>query len=155
LSRLMHVRGVSDVRHTSTCGQVVGPETCPSEVEVIYIIIPQIVLKQEVKHYCLRSTNSLILFGIRKNCLISGRSLLLYQFTKWVTKLTNNYRGISLLSASCRILPNIFLSTLSPCIDEIIWLISVSCYVLDQLPSRFVCIRQILQEKWEYNETVH
>jgi hypothetical protein len=28
------------------------------------------------------------LFGIRKNCLISGRSLLLYQFTKNVTKLT-------------------------------------------------------------------
>jgi hypothetical protein len=37
---------------------------------------------------CLRSTNSLILFGIRKNCLISGRSLLLYQFTKRVIKLT-------------------------------------------------------------------
>jgi hypothetical protein len=35
----------------------------------------------------LGSTNSLILFGIRKNCLISGRSLLLYQFTKRVTKL--------------------------------------------------------------------
>jgi hypothetical protein len=32
--------------------------------------------------------NSLILFGIRNNCLISGRSLLLYQFTKRVTKLT-------------------------------------------------------------------
>jgi hypothetical protein len=31
--------------------------------------------------------SSLILFGIRKNCLISGRSLLLYQFTKRVTKL--------------------------------------------------------------------
>jgi hypothetical protein len=30
---------------------------------------------------CPRSINSLILFGIRKNCLISGRSLLLYQFT--------------------------------------------------------------------------
>jgi hypothetical protein len=40
-----------------------------------------------VKCYCLRSTNSLILFGIRKNCLISGRSLLLYQFAKRVTKL--------------------------------------------------------------------
>jgi hypothetical protein len=28
------------------------------------------------------------LFGIRRNCLISGRSLLLYQFTKGVLKLT-------------------------------------------------------------------
>jgi hypothetical protein len=34
------------------------------------------------------STNSLILFGIRKNCLISGRSLLLYQFTEMIIKLT-------------------------------------------------------------------
>jgi hypothetical protein len=31
--------------------------------------------------YGLRSVKSLILFGIRKNCLISGRNLLLYQFT--------------------------------------------------------------------------
>jgi hypothetical protein len=30
----------------------------------------------------------IILFGIRNNCLISGRSLLLYQFTKRVIKLT-------------------------------------------------------------------
>jgi hypothetical protein len=29
----------------------------------------------EMKHFCLRSINSLILFGIRKNCLLSGRGL--------------------------------------------------------------------------------
>jgi hypothetical protein len=31
---------------------------------------------QAVKHYGLRSSKLLILFGIRKNCLISGSSLL-------------------------------------------------------------------------------
>jgi hypothetical protein len=31
---------------------------------------------------------SLIVFGVRKNCLINGRSLLLYQFTRRVIKLT-------------------------------------------------------------------
>jgi hypothetical protein len=36
----------------------------------------------------LRSISSLILFGIRKNCLISGKNLLLYQFTKRGMKLT-------------------------------------------------------------------
>jgi hypothetical protein len=41
-----------------------------------------------VKHYSVRSTNSLILFGIRKKCLISGRSLLLYLFTRRIIKLT-------------------------------------------------------------------
>jgi hypothetical protein len=34
------------------------------------------------------STNSAIQYGVRKNCLISGRSLLLYQFTRWVIKRT-------------------------------------------------------------------
>jgi hypothetical protein len=43
----------------------------------------------EMKHYVLRSTHPLILFGIRKNCLGSGVRLLLYQFTR-VIKLTNN-----------------------------------------------------------------
>jgi hypothetical protein len=33
------------------------------------------------------STNSSLQFGIRKNCLISGRSLLLLQFTRQVIKL--------------------------------------------------------------------
>jgi hypothetical protein len=33
-----------------------------------------------------KSTNSLIFFGIRKNCLIIGKSLLFYQFMKGVTK---------------------------------------------------------------------
>jgi hypothetical protein len=66
------------------------------------------------------STNSLIMFAIWKNCLISERSLLLYQFTKRVTKLTNNYCGMSLLSTSCNVLPNILLSRLSPYIDDII-----------------------------------
>jgi hypothetical protein len=37
---------------------------------------------------CLRSINLLFWFGIRKDCLISERSLLLYQFTKRVTKQT-------------------------------------------------------------------
>jgi hypothetical protein len=45
-------------------------------------------IPQEAKYYCLRSTKSLILFGIGKNCLINERSLLLYQFTKRVIKLT-------------------------------------------------------------------
>jgi hypothetical protein len=36
----------------------------------------------------LRYTNSLILFGIRKNCLVSGSSLLFYQFKKRLIKLS-------------------------------------------------------------------
>jgi hypothetical protein len=41
--------------------------------------------------YCeenLRSINPLILFGVRKNCLISGRNPLFYKFTTRAIKLT-------------------------------------------------------------------
>jgi hypothetical protein len=52
----------------------------------------------------------------RKNCLISGKSLLLYQFTKRVTKLT------VIMGYQCyqQILSNVIPSNLSPYIDEII-----------------------------------
>jgi hypothetical protein len=50
--------------------------------------IPQKLFKQEVKHYNLRCINSSILFGISKNCLINGKSPLLYQFTERAVKLS-------------------------------------------------------------------
>jgi hypothetical protein len=50
--------------------------------------IPAELIQTGAKYYCLRSTNSLILFAIRRNCLINGRSPLLYQFTKRMIKLT-------------------------------------------------------------------
>jgi hypothetical protein len=46
-------------------------------------------------------------------------SQLWYLFTKRAIKLTSNYRGISLLSTSYKILPNIFLCRLTPHADEI------------------------------------
>jgi hypothetical protein len=50
--------------------------------------IPAKLFKQEGKYYVLRSINSLITFGIRKNCLTRGRSLLFYQFMERVIKPT-------------------------------------------------------------------
>jgi hypothetical protein len=41
-----------------------------------------------VKNYNLRSINSLLLFGVRKECLVCERSLLMYQFTRRAIKLT-------------------------------------------------------------------
>jgi hypothetical protein len=74
-SQLLNMHNVRDVRKMEVhMAEPLVPG--PSHLEV------------KAKYYCLRSTNSLILFGIRKNCLISGRSLLLYQFTKRVIKLT-------------------------------------------------------------------
>jgi hypothetical protein len=55
----------------------------------------------------LQSINSLIPSGIRKNCLSSGRSVLLYQSAKWVIKLTT-----IIIEAyhCCQIASNIFLT---------------------------------------------
>jgi hypothetical protein len=54
---------------------------------------------QKVKYYCPRSTHSFILFGIRKSSMISGRSLILHQFTRTV-KLTivnsENYHSFNI-----------------------------------------------------------
>jgi hypothetical protein len=102
--------------------------------------------------------NSLILFGIRKICLISGRSLLLYRVQqarygnchmKKVASLphpvpvdkkgdeTDCNRGISMLSNSNKILSNILLSSLIAYIMKLLGIISVGFDVTDQLLIRF------------------
>jgi hypothetical protein len=67
----------------------------------------------------------------------------------------NNYHGISLLSTSYNILSNALLSRLSPYIDEIFG--DHQCGFLHNRSTtdQIFCIRQILEKKWEYSETVH
>jgi hypothetical protein len=52
-----------------------------NQVSVFMPLSQQNSFKQEAKYYVLRSINSLILFGIRKNCL-SNRSLLFTNLQK-------------------------------------------------------------------------
>jgi hypothetical protein len=54
----------------------------------VVIKFRQNLFKLEVKYYILKSMRQLILFEIPKNCLISGRSILSYQFSRKVIKLT-------------------------------------------------------------------
>jgi hypothetical protein len=67
----------------------------------------------------------------------------------------NNYRGISLLSTSYKILSNILLSRLVPYIAEIIGDHQCGFRRNRSTTDHIICIRQILEKKWEYNETVH
>jgi hypothetical protein len=62
-----------------------------------------------------------ILFGIRKNCLISGKCLriIVRIYKKGDKTDSSNYHGISLLSTSYKILSHV-LSRLIPYIDKII-----------------------------------
>jgi hypothetical protein len=78
-----------------------------------------------------------------------------YQFTRRVIKLTNNYREISQPSSTYKILLNILLSRLGPYIDEIIGDHHCGFWCNRSTTDQIFCICQVLEKKWEYNETVH
>jgi hypothetical protein len=80
---------------------------------------------------------------------------ILNQFTKTVITLTNNYHGIPLLLTSFKILSNIFLSRLSPYIDEIIGDHLCRLRHNGSTTDQIFCIHLIPDKKWKYKETVH
>jgi hypothetical protein len=67
----------------------------------------------------------------------------------------SNYLGISLLSTLYKILSNILLSRLTPYVDEIIGDHQCGFRCNRSTTDQIFCIRQILEQKWEYNGTVH
>jgi hypothetical protein len=72
----------------------------------------------------------------------------LYQFTRRVKKTDcSNYRGILLLPASYKVLPNILLSRLSPYIDEITGDHQCGFRRDSSNTDRILCTRQILEKK--------
>jgi hypothetical protein len=68
---------------------------------------------------------------------------------------SSNCGGISLLSTSYKMLSNILLSRLSLYIHEIIGDREYGFRRNTSTTDQIFCIRQILEKKWEYNETVH
>jgi hypothetical protein len=121
---VLNVRGVHDI-HTA---ELLVPEPSLVEVEIAIRKLKrykspgtdQILaefIKEEMKHYVLRYTNLFILYGIRRNCYSSERNLL-YQFIKWVIRLTVIIIKESVLAAY-KILSNILLSRLTPYVNEI------------------------------------
>jgi hypothetical protein len=67
----------------------------------------------------------------------------------------NNYRGTSLLSTLYEILSNILLARLTPYADEIMGDHQCGFPRKRSNTDQIFYIRQILEEKWEYNITVH
>ena len=67
----------------------------------------------------------------------------------------SNYKGISLLPTTYKILSNTLLTRLTPYTEEIIG--DRQCGFRRSRPTtdHIFCICQILQKKWEYNEAVH
>jgi hypothetical protein len=101
-SHLLNVHNVSDVRQIEVHmvePLVPGPSRLEVEIAIAKLKkckspssdqIPEKLIQAggEIHNYCLRSTNSLILIGIRNNCLISGKCYYCTNSTKRVTKLT-------------------------------------------------------------------
>jgi len=67
----------------------------------------------------------------------------------------SNYRGISLLPTTYKILSDILLSRLTPYAEEIIGDHQCGFRRSRSSTDYKFCIRQILDKKWEYNEAVH
>jgi hypothetical protein len=67
----------------------------------------------------------------------------------------SNYRSISLLSTSYKILPNILLSRLNPYPEQTNGDYECGFQSNRSITDYIFCIRQILEKKWEYNEAVH
>jgi hypothetical protein len=99
-------------------------------------------IQTEVKYNVLKSINHLTLCGVSKNCLSSGRSLIVPVQKKGDKTGGSSHRGASLLSSSCAILSNILLSNLSPYAEKTIGGFDLT----NQLLIRFSRIRQIRQK---------
>jgi hypothetical protein len=67
----------------------------------------------------------------------------------------NNYRGISFLSTAYKILSNILLARLTPYVNEIIGNHRCGFRRNRSTMDQIFYIRQILENKWEYNGTIH
>ena len=67
----------------------------------------------------------------------------------------NNYRGISLLPTTYKMLSNILLSMLMPYAEEFIGDHQCGFQRNRSTTDHIFCISQILEKIWEYNEAVH
>jgi len=82
-------------------------------------------------------------------------SIIVPIYVKGDKKDCNNYRGISLLPTTYKILSNILLSRLIAYAEEVIGDHQCGFRRNRSTTDHICCIRQILEKKWEYNEAVH
>jgi len=103
-----------------------------------------------------RFINLLFLFGIRRNLPEEWKeSITVPTHKKGDKRHCSNYRGISLLLTTYKILPNILLSRLTPHAKEIIGDHQCGFRRNRSTTDHIFCICQILEKKWEYKEAVH
>ena len=113
-------------------------------------------LKQDVEQLAIRSINLLLLFGKKEELSEEWMESIIVPIHKKGDKTDcSNFRGISLLPTTHKTSSNILLSRLTPYAEEIIVDIQFGFLCNRSTIDHIFCIRQILEEKWEYNEAVH
>ena len=70
-------------------------------------------------------------------------------------RVCSNYRGISCLLSTYKILSNILLCRLTPYVEEITGDHQCGFRCNRSTTDHIFCILQILEKRWEYNEAVH
>jgi len=130
--QVFNVNGVNDVRQIEilTAGLLV-PEPSAIQFEMVIKTLKDTnhkvsiksqlnLLRQGVEQSGLRSMKLLILFGIRRNCLRSGRSRSLYLFIRRAIKQTVVIIGHITFANYIQNVSNILLSRFTPYAEEII-----------------------------------
>jgi len=167
-SQLFNVHGVKDVRQTEIhTAEPLVPEPSASEVELAIDKlkshkspgieqIPAELIKAGGRTICLE-IRKLITSICKKEKLPEEwkESIIVPIHKKGDETDCSNYRDISHLPTTYKILSNILLSRLIPYAKKIIGDHQCGFRRNWSTTDHMFCIRQILEKKWEYNEEVH
>jgi len=166
-SQILNVHGVNDVRQTEIhTAKPPVPKPNASEVELaieklkshkspgIDQILAELIKAGDKTIHC--EIQKLIISISNKEELPEEwkESIIVPIYKKGDKTDCSNYRGISLLPTTYKILSNILLSKLTPYAEEIIG--DHQCgFLCSSSTDHIFCICQILKKKLEYNEAVH
>jgi hypothetical protein len=160
-SQLLNVHNISDVRQIEVHKAkplVSGPSRLEVEIAIAKLKKYKSPGSDEIPAELIQAGGEILLSAIHK--LINSvwnkeelpdqwkESIIVPIYKKGDKTDCNNYRGISLLSTSYKILSNILLSKLVPYIDEIIGDLQCGFRRNRSTTDQIFCIRQILEKNW-------
>jgi hypothetical protein len=167
-SQLLNVHNFSDVRqikvHTAE-PLVPGPSRLEVEIDIAKLKKYKSLGSDEITAELIQAGGEILLSAIHK--LIDSvwnneelpdqwkESIIVPVHKKGDKTDCNNYRGISLLSTSYKIVSNILLSRLDQYIDDIVGDHQCGFRRNRSTADQIFCIHQTLEKKWKCNETVH
>jgi hypothetical protein len=164
----LNVRGVNDVRQREIhAAEPLVPEPSASEIELVIEKlkshksrgidqIPAELIKAGGKRIRFEIHKLIISIWIKEKLPEEWKeSIIIPVYKKGDKTDCSNYRGISFLSTTYKILSNILLLRLTPYAEEIIGDHQCGFRRSRSATDHIFCNRHILEKRWEYNEPVH